>query len=366
MAAPESDRLPALDLLRGLAALAVMLPHFAMYSTSNASPVAEIAATMAVEIFFVLSGFVLGSQIRLCAQQKNWITLKTFLVRRWMRTIPSYLVALIAISLTVGSIGTADFFRYAFYIQNLSSQHNAHDYYPVAWSLSVEEWYYVSFPIIVLLVGKIVRVADVWLSCLVAVLLFVILVGICRLTYGNVPDWGAFVRRVVAFRVDAIAYGFLLYLILQRATGIESNLSRALSLILLSGTAITLIYLNTHIFLNGKAWLQTFYPFASAAFGMAVVLFFVSINSFVGWMSAVCEFLGRISYPMYLLHLVVLYFLARFGIASGLPGLLIYSFAVIACSALFHFGFEQPILACRPHYKKHLSVSETVVEMAAT
>ena len=76
MAAPKSDRLPSLDLLRGLAAIAVMLSHYIMYSTSGASSTAEIAVSAAVEVFFVLSGFVLGPQILMCAQQRSWITLK--------------------------------------------------------------------------------------------------------------------------------------------------------------------------------------------------------------------------------------------------------------------------------------------------
>ena len=108
--APE--RIESLDLLRGMAAFAVMIPHFFMYYVKDASTVAEIISVTAVEVFFVLSGFVLGPQIALCAQRRNWLTLRTFLVRRWMRTIPSYLVALLAISMIVREIGSADFFRY--------------------------------------------------------------------------------------------------------------------------------------------------------------------------------------------------------------------------------------------------------------
>jgi peptidoglycan/LPS O-acetylase OafA/YrhL len=343
-----------------------MLPHFGMYSTSGASPAAEVTGASAVEVFFVLSGFVLGPQIVLCAQQANWITLKTFLIRRWMRTIPSYFVALLAISVIFGSVGTADFFRYTFYVQNLFSQHNTHDYYPVAWSLSVEEWYYVSFPVFLLLVVKLVKAEDVWYRYLIAALLFIITVTAGRHLFGNLPDWGAGVRRVVAFRVDSIGYGFLLYLILQRANIGWNNLLRSLSLILLITTTSALVWININIISDGQAWPRTLYPFASAAFGISAVLFFLSINSLVGWMSAACDFLGRISYPMYLFHLAILYFLARFGVASGLHGLLLYTLAVIACAALFHYGFEQPILVHRPRYKAHASRPLEIVRMTTT
>ena len=81
-----SERIDSLDLLRGMAAFAVMVPHFFMYYLRDAATTAEIVSVTAVEVFFVLSGFVLGPQIVLCAERRDWLTVRTFLVRRWMRT----------------------------------------------------------------------------------------------------------------------------------------------------------------------------------------------------------------------------------------------------------------------------------------
>jgi peptidoglycan/LPS O-acetylase OafA/YrhL len=355
VASSESGRVPALDLLRGFAALAVMLPHFTMYSSSSTSPGAEIAAATAVEVFFVLSGFVLGPQILLCAQKRNWVTLRTFLVRRWMRTIPSYLVALLVISVIFGTIGTADFVRYAFYMQNLFSQQNVRDYYPVAWSLSVEEWYYVTFPIFVLLVGRVVKPDDVWRQGFIAVLILIVAVGIARFPFDSVPDWGASVRRVVALRIDSIGYGFLLYLILRRWNIIWTHRARLLSAAFLIGATGALVYVNLGIVADEQAWPRAVYPFVSAAFGVAAIVFVLSINALAERMTSLCEFLGRISYPIYLFHLIVLYILSHFGVSAGLSGVVVYSFAVVVFAALFNYGFEQPILALRPRYEGRAS-----------
>src|SRR5262249_46281512 len=159
--------------LRGVAAFAVMVPHFFMYYLGDASTIAEIVSITAVEVFFILSGFVLGPQIILCAQRKNWATLRTFLVRRWMRTIPSYLVALLAIAVLFREIGGADFVRYATCVQNLFSQHNPRDYYPGAGGFSVEEWYYVAFPPFLLLYGKLTNFRSEWWGYVSAALLFI-------------------------------------------------------------------------------------------------------------------------------------------------------------------------------------------------
>ena len=143
-------RLASLDLLRGLAAFAVAVPHYLVLS-STAADLSEIVSVLSVEVFFVLSGFVLAPQILLCVKSGAWRTLRTFLVRRWMRTIPPYLVSLGAISMLVGQVSGADVWHYALYVQNFAAQINFHDYYPVAWSLAVEEWFYVTFPLVMVL-----------------------------------------------------------------------------------------------------------------------------------------------------------------------------------------------------------------------
>ena len=90
-------RSASLDFLRGAAAFAVAIPH---YLTANApfQPFAEAFAIAGVEVFFVLSGFVLAPQIVDWVVGKPWRNLGVFLVRRWMRTIPPYVVALVVIA----------------------------------------------------------------------------------------------------------------------------------------------------------------------------------------------------------------------------------------------------------------------------
>jgi peptidoglycan/LPS O-acetylase OafA/YrhL len=351
----HSERVESLDLLRGLAAFAVMIPHFFMYYLANASAIAEIISVTAVEVFFVLSGFVLGPQIVLCARRKNWPTLRTFLLRRWMRTIPSYLVALLAISVIFGQIGSLDFFRYASYLQNLFSQHNARDYYPVAWSLSVEEWYYVAFPPFLLLYGKLTRGASESFEYVGAALVFILFVTLARAIYGDTADWGEHVRRVVAFRVDSIAYGFLLYLILQPAKFEWNATLRSLAFLFLVVTTALLLHVNLQMLESGAAWPKHVHPFASAAFGMSTVTFFLSINSLLRtqWMKAVATYLGHISYPVYLFHLAILFTLARFlSPHNDAWHFLLYAGTVVLFTTLFFHGFEKPILASRPRYRQ--------------
>jgi peptidoglycan/LPS O-acetylase OafA/YrhL len=111
------ERVAALDLLRGTAALSVAVPHFIMLN--SAAGWAETVSVLAVEVFFVLSGFVLGRQILRCLHSGQAGDLGIFLARRCMRTIPPYLFALALISVIVGHVELADLARYALYVANL-------------------------------------------------------------------------------------------------------------------------------------------------------------------------------------------------------------------------------------------------------
>ena len=354
----DAERFASLDLVRGTAAFAVMVPHYFMYYVGEAAALAEVVSVTAVEVFFVLSGFVLGPQIVLCARRRNWATLRTFLVRRWMRTIPSYLVALLAISVIFREMA-ADFWRYATYLQNLFSQHNTNDYYPVAWSLSVEEWYYVVFPPFLLLYGKLTRGTGEWFGCVCAALLFIGGITLIRFVYGDTADWGAQVRRVVLFRMNFIAYGFLLYLVLQRLEIAWSARWRALAFLLLAAATALLLYVNIAMLDSHAAWLRHVNPFVSAAFGMSTLLFCLSLNPLfrARWMHALFAWLGHISYPTYLFHLVILYGLTRvFTQHGGASQFLLYVGAVVVFTTGFYHGFDKPILASRPRYRPAAAV----------
>ena len=76
-----------------------------------------------------------------------------------------------------------------------------------------------------------------------------------------------------------------------------------------------------------------------------------SIRYCRGGGKAVSAYLGHISHPIYLFHLVILYVLARYlPQHNELWHFVPYVTAVVLFTTLFHYGFERPILAARPRY----------------
>src|SRR5271165_3573332 len=347
-------RSPALDFLRGAAAFAVAVPH---YLTTNAPfrPYADAVAVAGVEVFFVLSGFVLAPQIVDWVIGKPWRNLGVFLARRWMRTIPPYVVALVVVALMTGNLITADFLHYLFYIENLFGAANKTDFYPVAWSLAVEEWFYLLFAPLLFLVGRLVGRSDRRLDLAFAAFA---IVAVAAVRFFFAPhDWDLDVRRVTLFRIDSIVWGYLLYLMLEKrhppslTTDAGTRRLGALAALFAGAAAAELWVAGLAV--GGGVGAQQAFPYSSALFGMAGVAFFLQADeAFRGRLiSAFSFWLGRISYSAYLFHILVVMALkpriADWPIALQLA---LYLAIVAAFSTLFWRGFERPVLAARPDY----------------
>jgi peptidoglycan/LPS O-acetylase OafA/YrhL len=134
------NRIRSMDFLRSIAILSVLLAHAVL---GFGAP--EILAPLqlggiGVDLFFVLSGWLLGGQL-FKEMESGSINVRRFWLRRWIRTLPAYYVVLI---LTVAQQWLtkeepASSWKYFVFIQN-------YDYpleiFSVSWSLAVEEQFY--------------------------------------------------------------------------------------------------------------------------------------------------------------------------------------------------------------------------------
>lgn len=173
-AAPEAEvaqervvRLPALTGLRFIAAFMVFVFHgallfvFADINTSLAyMDIAGTAGHVGVSFFFILSGFVLTWSAR------GSDTAPKFWRRRFFKIFPNHVVtfavalALLAVAGTLSGTSQtiANLFLVQSWVPDLSYVGSVND---VSWSLSVEALFYLSFPLLYLLVKKI-RASHLW------------------------------------------------------------------------------------------------------------------------------------------------------------------------------------------------------------
>ena len=227
-AQPQSkERGFGLDGLRALAILAVILSHAGLQAflvdvlSRGPSFIAPLArwstltgqfGRWGVELFFVLSGFLIG---RILLQQEFYINsargLGMFYMRRMCRIMPVFWLALAGNVLleiyfhhTPRAVG--EVVQHGLLIRNFCSVSLA--FFPESWSLGVEEWFYLLFPACLYLVLRLTksRADRVFLVC---ACVFYLVSLVLRIQGALVPgsDWTGGQRCTVIFRFDTIMTG---------------------------------------------------------------------------------------------------------------------------------------------------------------
>ena len=129
-----------LDFVRALAILLVVNCHSgSIFAAAPLSAALQLGGK-GVELFFVLSGWLLGRQILIELRQTGRVEFRRFWLRRWMRTLPAYYAVLTVISLYILSRGNQPLrWSYLYFGQAYVS---GMPYFGISWSLCVEEHFY--------------------------------------------------------------------------------------------------------------------------------------------------------------------------------------------------------------------------------
>lgn len=165
-AAPPAPRKLGLDVIRSAAILLVIAHHFRhLHGSPEWFDWFALRAYIGVDLFFVLSGWLIGGQLVREVRRTGTVALGRFWVRRWFRTIPAYLVVL-AILLAQGRIPLADAPAMLVFAQN----YVAPDSWLITWSLCIEEHFYLVLPLAFLVATRLSRRAC-WLLIVAALVL---------------------------------------------------------------------------------------------------------------------------------------------------------------------------------------------------
>ncbi|MCA1245769.1 acyltransferase [Massilia sp. MS-15] len=149
----SSTRIHGLDTLRALAVTLVVLHHYVLF-VSDAPTfgwVGEIG-WVGVDLFFALSGYLIGRQIFAGLRRPGGFSLRRFYARRLLRTLPNYWVVLVLYFLWPAFRGTAPLlplWEYAAFVQNFALEPGSA--FSHSWSLAIEEQFYLLLPALALL-----------------------------------------------------------------------------------------------------------------------------------------------------------------------------------------------------------------------
>ena len=351
-------RIISLDFLRFFAAFSVAIPHLIIhFSLIEERVPLETITSLAVELFFVLSGFVLCPFLKRIFETSAEVgrNLFIFLVRRWMRTLPLYFLSFTAFFILFSGHFDYPDLKYLVFLQNFRGPPPDFDYFSVSWSLAVEEWFYVLFPCFIAvfiaiwgqLFGLESRSSVFLIGAIAYVIVFTLIRGVSDVP---VEFWGSGLRRVVVFRLDSIGFGILLYLWRDRIYEIPVA---AIIIIAIAAAAYLFdAYDRISRGLSGEFEFRILVFIMTALFSSAALAFFLRIeNLFNGWMKGVSLWGGRISYGVYLLHIPIGALVRKLFDLSGSILLAVTVLAIGIVTTLVYYFFEKPILESRPNFR---------------
>lgn len=302
-----------LDVVRSLAITLVLLAHgtgliTGLVSDSTRLLLLYIGGYFGVELFFALSGFlIVGGLLRQLDTRPviDGRAVLTFWQRRWWRTLPNYLVFLCLNATLFAAWFQAPVpdARYFLFVQNLAWQHPPA--MPEAWSLAVEEWFYLLLPLLLLLSLKLLPQPRKAVPSLLV--LWVIVGALARLAVAlhAEPAWDAGIRKIVLLRLDAIAWGGLAACWMHYGASQAKRLAYRGYWLGLLGLLASCVWLAIGVInhfqpLMHYVWLFTLTG-ASVAFCLPWSALWQPANRY--FFMPLITGLSRISYSLYLAHL---------------------------------------------------------------
>lgn len=363
--------------MRAIAISMVLIAHAMFIFKDFKNPlidVIHIFGFLGVEIFFVLSGFLIGGILFQLFKSKevSFKDLTRFWMRRWFRTLPLYFLFLIVnilIAVGVGFELPKSLWKYLFFLQNFSTTHIP--FFPESWSLSVEEYAYLIAPLSLFsFLGIFKKQKHVTREklFLYTSLLLVILFLITKIIYNivnhdisqNLELWNSNLKALVIYRLDAIFYGFVLVYFFETNKALIKRLKNILCFIGCMIIFVTLVLVPSSGFtIENNSWYWNVFYLPCNSIGIAMILPFLfyletannSIKLFINNMSIY-------SYSMYLLHYTCLLYIMEMLIEfEGLNmfyriiWVVIYLIITYFFSKVIYTYFEKPITDLRDRWK---------------
>lgn len=343
---------PALDELRGIAILLVVLGHIFIYI----SPHMLFIASRGVDLFFVLSGFLITDILLHTKFNNDYF--RHFYLRRTLRIFPLYylVVGLFFLIPPVDSEFLKGYQYYSnhwawivFHLNNILPIINERPDAPLMlshfWSLSVEEQYYLVWPFVIFLFPAnrklIVFVISVIALCIISRFM------IWHFMETGYPKY----YLINTFRIDFLAMGGLLAIL--RFVYPENYLKR---FAIISIAFFSVHFIGYFLDLLGIYEFPHFpilgYSSVACIFTLAVSFSIRSTEPHKNWFSEILRFFGRISYGLYIYHFPI-YYITIYCIIppsqkNGVPESLIASFIAvlisIGISIVSYNWFERVIL----------------------
>ena len=360
-------RLPGLDLLRAVAIMSVICTHaWIAGGMGYGFGWIETYGWMGVDLFFVLSGYLIGRQVLVRYKRGDGADLPAFFRQRAFRILPAYLVV-VALYFLFPAMreqpAIQPLWQFLTFTMNLFVDQSALHAFSSAWSLCVEEHFYLIFPVAVLILAphaSAERVIGALAGLMIAGLVwrgFAWWQSASLATDGS-GVWDMDGRRYMELiyyptyaRLDGLLCGIGLATLSVYRDSLWDRLQRHSNAAALVGVGIVLI----------AAWIfRDTLTFAACVFGFPILS--AGLALLVAAAASPSGFLARVrlpgtawtaaaSYSIYLTHKAMLKLAAKhlppYLDHRGMLTFLCCLLVAITAAALLHYLVERPFLLLR-------------------
>ena len=352
-------RQPGLDLLRALAIIVVVVYHAALFGFKLPGRV-DRCGWIGVDLFFVLSGYLIGGQLFALLARDQHINLGRFFTRRALRIMPAYF-AVLAVYFSLTSWReypemSQPLWKFLLSVQNIALHGGTA--FSHAWSLAVEDQFYLALPFLLLFLFRRPRLAII-VPCLI------VLGGLLLRTFlarknPSVDGSGVSFRAFQAWiyyptstRLDPLVFGVALAAIEKFRPTRWKRLINWAPWLWVPGLGLIAyaLYLGET---DNVTVVACVWQFPLIAVGMTALLVCAVSPRLPLYRVAIpgAGFIASIAYSAYLIQKLAIHFVEQFcnnhNIAlTSLRALLGVQIAVYAAAALLFFAIERPFLQLR-------------------
>jgi peptidoglycan/LPS O-acetylase OafA/YrhL len=337
---------------------------------------------MGVDLFFVLSGYLIGSQLLRPLSRGERVSLPAFYRKRAYRILPAYLVVLLFYliwNVRHGSAGMSPLWEFVTFTQNLFYKYGTEYQFDHVWSLCVEEHFYLLLPVMVLWLArrpalwKTATVLAIFFGAGIALRGYELVHDLRHLPPGSAQFVAHYYERIYSptyTRLDGLLAGVTLALIrIYRSAWWAAMLRKAGVLSVagcaLVGCAVWMVAGSTESAL-GVAAAGTVFGFSVLALGLALLVAVASDSSTLLGRLRVpgAKLVATLAYSLYLTHREVARVDSVYlhGVMSTRDwrSTLLVAVSCLAMAGVLYLGVERPFLMLRdrrePRSSKNVDV----------
>lgn len=361
-AASPSVHFSGLNALRFFAAFAIIIYHSTLDTQAQSAKAVKMFLhnlPLGVDLFFIISGFLITYLLLLEKQKTNTISLSKFYVRRVLRIFPLYfLIVLIAYLVYRNSNPEIYFSKFLYFAGNFwmiaTNQWTVAILNPL-WSLCIEEHFYLCIPFLIMVI-PIKRIPHLFWS-IILISLFYRIYAVSTIEY----SWMAIYLHTLS-RCDLLAVGGLVACAhLQKPIEIKVNNTIFWAIV---GYLMLLMAI-----LDANDYSTTFFAlFKKYLFALPLLAIFLMMvfggnvettasgkNNLLNWFKSnkTINYFGKISYGLYMYHIPVSELVIRINCFKGYPDLkfIPVTLLTIIVAALSYELFEKQILKLKTRFE---------------